>query len=103
LRVINFLKVTNPQHESQRVVEKERNLLQMSPGYHTEAHLQRINSLSAQERSCSEKEWVLPFLEMRCTLFETIYFNPCPSCLGCLPRTEEEGEDRMEGRNYEQG
>jgi integration host factor subunit beta len=31
---------------------------------------------SRPEKNCLKKEWVLPFLEMRCNLFETIYFNP---------------------------
>jgi integration host factor subunit beta len=31
---------------------------------------------SRPEKSCLKKEWVLPFLAMRCNLFETIYFNP---------------------------
>jgi len=43
--------------------------------------------------------WVLPFLEMRCNIFEIIYFDPLtPS----LPLGGE-GEVEEEGRNYEQG
>jgi len=33
---------------------------------------------AGRERSCLKKEWALPFLEMRCNIFETIYFNPSP-------------------------
>jgi hypothetical protein len=30
------------------------------------------------ERNCPKREWVLLFLEMRCNIFETIYFNLSP-------------------------
>jgi len=30
------------------------------------------------EKNCLRREEVLPFLEMRCNIVETIYFNPHP-------------------------
>jgi len=30
---------------------------------------------SGPEKNCLKKKWGLPFLEIRCNIFETIYFN----------------------------
>jgi len=50
--------------------------------------------LAGYEKSCLKREGALPFLEMRCNIFETIYFNPSPyaSSLACLPAGRQGGE-----------
>ncbi|PIV22645.1 MAG: hypothetical protein COZ69_07615 [Deltaproteobacteria bacterium CG_4_8_14_3_um_filter_45_9] len=58
---------------------------------------QITNTSHESWRSCLRREWGLPFLEMRCNIFEIIYFDP--SSLG-LPTV---GRGEKEGRNYEQG
>jgi hypothetical protein len=47
------------------------------------------------ERNCPKREWVLLFLEMRCNIFETIYFNPSPY----LSPARGEGKGEEEGRD----
>jgi hypothetical protein len=78
--------------------------------------LNDTESAYEKERSlhCEHGLWVLPFLKMRCNIFETIYFNPSPypSPFACLLRPRsgpgpvgrwEREKDEMEGRSYEQG
>ena len=54
----------------------------------TEKMTNHQHELQITEGSWSRKEWVLPFSEMGCNIFETIYFNPSPS----PSSTEGEGE-----------